>query len=79
MGGCSGGSGAAVAELVRWFAVIEPARLEEAYAALLDAFPDGIAEAAVAGGVEVSGYLPEGVEPPVGLRSEEHTSELQSH
>lgn len=72
MEGCSGGSGAGVAEFVRWYAVVEPERLEEAYAALLEAFPEGFAEIAVAGGLEVSGYLPEGEEPPaaLGLRCE---------
>ena len=61
-----------MAELVRWSIVVAPERLEEAYAALLDAFPDGIAEIAVDGGVEVSGYLPPGEEPPaeLGLRAE---------
>ena len=67
-----GGCGAGVAELVRWSIVVAPERLEEAYAALLDAFPDGIAEIAVDGGVEVSGYLPPDAEPPaaLGLRPE---------
>ena len=61
-----------MAELVRWSIVVGSEGLEEAYAVLLDAFPDGIAEIAVDGGIELSGYLPPGVEPAaaLGLRPE---------
>ena len=50
--------------LVRWSAVVPAARLEEAYAHLLEAFPDGIAEVAIEGGAELSSYLPAAAPAP---------------
>ena len=49
--------------LTRWSVVVPSERVEDAYAFLLDVFPDGIAEIAVAGGVELSSYLPVGEAP----------------
>ena len=46
--------------LTRWSVVIPAARVEEAYAHLLDVFPEGIAEMVVGDGVELSSYLPAG-------------------